>query len=47
MAVEMEKDPVNGSGSARASHEASAPPAPLENAQPELNGPTLNVFPSS
>jgi hypothetical protein len=38
---------VNGSGSARASDEASAPPAPVENAQPEPNGPMLNVFPSS
>jgi hypothetical protein len=38
---------VTGSGSARASNEASAPPAPVENAQPELDGPTLNVFPSS
>jgi hypothetical protein len=39
---------VNGSGSARASDEASASPAPgVENAQPEPNGPMLNVFPSS
>jgi hypothetical protein len=38
---------VNGTGSARASDEASAPPAPVENAQPEPNGPMLNVFPSS
>jgi hypothetical protein len=39
---------VNGSGSARASDEASAPPAPVENAQLEPNGPImLNVFPSS
>jgi hypothetical protein len=38
---------VNGSGSARASDEASAPPAPVEIAQPESNGPMLNVFPSS
>jgi hypothetical protein len=38
---------VNGSGSARASDEASAPLAPVENAQPEPNGPMLNVFPSS
>jgi hypothetical protein len=38
---------VNGSGSARASDEASAPPAPVENAQPEPTGPMLNVFPSS
>jgi hypothetical protein len=30
---------VNGTGSARASDEASAPPAPVENAQPEPNGP--------
>jgi hypothetical protein len=37
---------VNGSGSARASDEASAPPAPVENAQPEPNGPMLNSFPS-
>jgi hypothetical protein len=34
---------VNGSGSARALDEASAPPAPVENAQPEPNGPMLNV----
>jgi hypothetical protein len=38
---------VNGSGSAHASDEASAPPAPVENAQPEPNGSMLNVFPSS
>jgi hypothetical protein len=38
---------VNGSGSARASDEASAPPVPVENAQPGPNGPMLNVFPSS
>jgi hypothetical protein len=38
---------VNGSGSARASDEASAPPAPVENAHPEPNGPMLNVFPFS
>jgi hypothetical protein len=38
---------VNGSGSARASDEASVPPAPVENAQQELNGPMLNVFASS
>jgi hypothetical protein len=28
---------VNGNGSARASDEASAPPTPVKNAQPELN----------
>jgi hypothetical protein len=38
---------ANGSGSARASDEASAPPARVENAQPESNGPMVNVFPSS
>jgi hypothetical protein len=38
---------VNGSRSARASDKASAPPAPVENAQPGPNGPMLNVFPSS
>jgi hypothetical protein len=38
---------VNGTGSARASDEVSASPAPVENAQPEPNGPMLNVFPSS
>jgi hypothetical protein len=38
---------VNGSGSACASDEASAPPAPVKNAQPGPNGPMLNVFPSS
>jgi hypothetical protein len=38
---------VNGSGSARALDEAYAPPAPMENAHPEPNGPMLNVFPSS
>jgi hypothetical protein len=38
---------VNGSGSARASDKASAPPAPVENAQREPNGPMLNVYPSS
>jgi hypothetical protein len=38
---------VNGSGSVRASDEASAPPASVKNAQPEPNGSMLNVFPSS
>jgi hypothetical protein len=42
-----EEELVNGSGSARASDEASAPPAPVENAQPEPNGPMLNGFRSS
>jgi hypothetical protein len=45
--AECEEGLVNGSGSARASDEASALSAPVENAQPEPNGPMLNVFPSS
>jgi hypothetical protein len=36
---------VNGGGSARGSDEASAPPAPVDNPQHDLNAPTINADP--